>query len=66
MILHHDDDRSSSLAALRDGIRRRPRHAFESQQPRCPICEKIMVVYISLRGPRFRCGCDEQNGNGHA
>ena len=71
MILHPDDDRSSPLEALaRESLRRRrPRHSIESQQPRCPICNKIMVVYMSVRGPKFHCGCDEQNGkngNGHA
>jgi hypothetical protein len=71
MILHPDDDRSSPLEApARAGARRRrPRYGIESQQPRCPICNKIMVVYMSRRGPKFHCGCDEPNGtngNGHA
>jgi hypothetical protein len=68
MISPCDDERSTLEALTRRGTRRRPRFSLESQQPRCPICQKIMMVYVSLRGPKFRCGCDEvngKNGNGH-
>lgn len=68
MIPPRDEDRSTLEALTRGGVRRRPRFGLESQQPRCPICDQLMIAYISLRGPKYRCGCDERNaknGNGH-
>lgn len=61
MILYRPEDRRSSLERLtHDGVRRRPRHGIESQTPRCPICEKEIIVYIGRFGPKYRCGCPDR------
>jgi hypothetical protein len=70
MRLHHDEERSHPLETItRQGHRRRrPRYAIEGQPARCPICNQVMILYVSARGPKYHCGCDEKNGsngNGH-
>jgi hypothetical protein len=66
MIPPRVDDASSSLETLtrHAGIaqRRRPRFGIECQPGRCPICNRVMVLYMSVRGPAYHCGCDQRNG----
>lgn len=67
MILSRDDESTSAETLTHQGVRRRPRYGIESQPPRCPICEKEMLLLLGRRGPKWRCGCAEKpNGNGHA
>jgi len=60
MIAHRTDDLPALLERLaRTGVRRRPRHGLESQMARCPLCNRAMVAYVSVRGPAWLCGCNE-------
>jgi hypothetical protein len=54
------DERSSLVELLAPhSVRRRRRPVIEGQSPRCPLCERVMVVRMERGGPRYRCGCDE-------
>jgi hypothetical protein len=66
MLRRRHDDRSSLEAITEQGLRRRrPRFALEGQSPRCPICDKVMVIYLAARGPKYLCGCKENGTNGN-
>jgi hypothetical protein len=63
MISHSSDDRLSTLDTLtRQALRRRPRYGIEGQPGRCPICNRLMMLYMSLHGPAYHCGCKPGNG----
>jgi hypothetical protein len=58
------DERPYSQELLSHALRRRRRPILEAQSPRCPLCERIMVLCFGRRGPRFRCGCAEVKRDG--
>lgn len=60
MILPQADDRLSPLDELAfQGLRRRPRFSLEGQSARCPLCNRVMIVYMGVRGPTWLCGCTQ-------
>lgn len=63
MILSRDDESLTAETLTSQGIRRRPRYGIEGQRPRCPICQKEMLLLLGKRGPHWRCGCvEKRNG----
>jgi hypothetical protein len=63
MIRTFVDERSSSMDLLARVLHhRRRRPVVEGQQARCPLCERVMVLYVSRSGPRYHCACDERRG----
>jgi len=63
MILSRDDESLTAETLTRQGVRRRPRYGIEGQPPRCPICQKEMLLLLGQRGPQWRCGCvEKRNG----
>jgi hypothetical protein len=56
-------DTSSALESIHHGLYRRRRRPFiEGQSPRCPLCNRLMVLLMLRRGPGFRCGCAVKSG----
>jgi hypothetical protein len=57
-----EDERPPSLEMLAHRPPRRRRPVVEDQSPRCPLCQRVLVLYVGRCGPRYHCDCDERRG----
>lgn len=41
-------------------LARRRRPPVEGQEPRCPRCDRIMIVRMGRRMPEYHCACSRE------